>query len=108
MSREGVHADRQRERRVPAGPGRPRRSLAAVCVEAGNEPNNVALYQLIIEAGITVDEALDRFNEGQARPISRSCMTSWLATPGANRWRPVSDAMLEHARKVFTAPKATV
>jgi len=70
-----------------------------------NRPNNVRLRELIEKAGLTQARARHLFNLDQLRPISESTWKAWLADRESARWRPVSDAYLERAEKVFTTTK---
>lgn len=75
--------------------------------QSKNKPTNARLRQLIKEAGLTQAAALKEFNRGQAKAISISGFKAWLADPGAERWRELSEAYLAHAEKVLgrVAPK---
>lgn len=69
-----------------------------------SHPNNARLRQLVMAAklaGLTQVEALERFNEGQVRPITLSAFKAWLADPEAVRFRPLADKFLAHAEKVL-------
>ena len=71
-----------------------------------NHPNNIRLRELIVAAGITQSEALERFNRGQVRAISLSGFKAWLADPGSNRWRKLSENYLTHAEGIFSKDQA--
>lgn len=67
-------------------------------------PNNARLRRLVMGAklaGLTQAQALERFNEGQVRPITLSAFKAWLASPEAVRFRPLADKFLAHAEKVL-------
>ena len=66
-----------------------------------NHPNNDRLRALLDASGLTQSESLAAFNQGQVRPISVSGFKAWLSAPGAVRWRPMGDAYLVHAEKLW-------
>jgi uncharacterized protein YehS (DUF1456 family) len=63
--------------------------------------NSIRLRQLIKEAGLTQKEALERFNHGQARPLSMSGWMAYFVNPESSRFRKPNDAILAYAEKIF-------
>lgn len=73
-----------------------------------NSANNELLRKLVEGAGLTQMDALERFNKGiKVRKISASAWKGYFCNPDSKRFRNFSDALLEHAIKVFkTDPNA--
>ena len=66
------------------------------------EKDNGQQLRLLIESvGITQKVALDRFNRGQARPISVSQWKAYLAKQDSARRSPCPDAVLKRSKKLF-------
>ena len=68
------------------------------CVE---EDTSDKLRILIEESGLTQNEALARFNRGQARKMALRTLKSYLASRDAKTRIKCSDAILERMRKVL-------
>ena len=66
--------------------------------------NNQRLRSLLTASGLTQQEALDRLNKNQARPVSLSALKSWLSSPESQRHRSLSGAMLAHAERTLASP----
>lgn len=58
---------------------------------------NERLRALVDRCELTQLEVLALLNEGQIRPISASAFKSWLSAPESVRYRPLSEALFEHA-----------
>ena len=64
--------------------------------------NNVRLRELIEEHGLTQAAALTVFNRGMGvRPYSMSAWKAFLSDPASDRFRKLSDDLLQHAEKQF-------
>ena len=70
-----------------------------------NTSNNSRLGKLVADSGLTQPQVLLLLNAKQAKAISLSGLQAWLATPGAVRWRPVSDSYIAHAEKCLKVAK---
>jgi hypothetical protein len=68
--------------------------------------NNEILRQLVEEAGLTQKEALDVFNKplGPAG-YSIQYWKGFFCDPSTQRYKPLRDDLLEHAKKVFSKGK---
>jgi hypothetical protein len=60
------------------------------------------LRDVIEAAGITQLAALERFNRGQARPLSVSQWKAYLANPDSARRSPCPDSVLKRAKRIFS------
>lgn len=65
------------------------------------EDTSDKLRILIEESGLTQNEALARFNRGQARKMALRTLKSYLASRDAKTRIKCSDAILEWMRKVL-------
>ncbi|CAI10494.1 hypothetical protein p1B328 (plasmid) [Aromatoleum aromaticum EbN1] len=65
------------------------------------EDTSDKLRILIEESGLTQNEALARFNRGQARKMALRTLKSYLASRDAKTRINCSDAILERMRKVL-------
>ena len=69
--------------------------------QRGEEDNSDRLRILIEESGLTQDEALARFNRGQARKMALRTLKSYLASRDAKTRINCSEAILERMKKVL-------
>lgn len=65
------------------------------------EDNSDRLRILIEESGFTQNEALARFNRGQARKMALRTLKSYLASRDAKTHINCSEAILERMKKVL-------
>jgi hypothetical protein len=65
------------------------------------EDNSDRLRILIEESGFTQNEALARFNRGQARKMALRTLKSYLASRDAKTRINCSEAILERMKKVL-------
>ena len=65
------------------------------------EDNSDRLRKLIEESGFTQNEALARFNRGQARKMALRTLKSYLASRDAKTRINCSEAILERMKKVL-------
>ena len=65
------------------------------------EDNSDRLRILIEESGFTQNEALARFNRGQARKMALRTLNSYLASRDAKTRINCSEAILERMKKVL-------
>jgi hypothetical protein len=65
------------------------------------EDNSDRLRILIEESGLTQNEALARFNRGQARKMALRTLKSYLASRDAKTRINCSEAILERMKKVL-------
>lgn len=65
------------------------------------EDTSDKLRKLIEESGLTQNEALARFNRGQARKMALRTLKSYLASRDAKTRINCSDAILERMRKIL-------
>lgn len=66
--------------------------------------HHAELRQLIASSNLSAAAALARFNAAEpplSRPYSLTAWRTYLADPGAQRWRRIPDAVIERARVVF-------
>lgn len=69
--------------------------------QRGEEDNSDRLRILIEESGFTQNEALARFNRGQARKMALRTLKSYLASRDAKTRINCSEAILERMKKVL-------
>jgi hypothetical protein len=71
--------------------------------EDNKAKNSLRLHQLIEEASLTQQKALELFNHGQVRPLSISAWKKYLLAKNPNALGSLefSDALLAHAEKVL-------
>lgn len=69
--------------------------------QRGEEDNSDRLRILIEESGFTQNEALARFNRGQARKMALRTLKSYLASRDAKTRIKCSEAILERMKKVL-------
>ncbi|WP_199032711.1 hypothetical protein [Ralstonia sp. ASV6] len=67
--------------------------------------NGQQLRKLIERSRITLQEALDLMNEGQAFPITMSALKSYLSGVDSSRRRNCPDAVINRAREVILPAK---
>ena len=65
------------------------------------EDNSDRLRILIEESGFTQNEALARFNRGQARKMALRTLKSYLASRDAKTRINCSEAILERMKKIY-------
>ena len=65
------------------------------------EDNSDRLRILIEESGLTQNEALARFNRGQARKMALRTLKSYLASRDAKTRINCSEAILERMKKIL-------
>lgn len=63
--------------------------------------NGDELRELLARSGLTIEDAVDAFNKGQARPVSVSAFKSWLSASESSRRRGMPDAAFAHAKAVL-------
>lgn len=68
---------------------------------AESKDNNQQLRDLWLNSGLTQQEALNRVNAKQLRPLAMSTFKAYMASVEASRRRDCPDELLAHARKVF-------
>lgn len=80
----------------------------APAARAGDEDrdrrHHAELRKLVAKSNLSAAAALERFNAAEpplSRPYSLTAWRTYLADPGAQRWRRIPDAVIERARVVF-------
>jgi hypothetical protein len=69
-----------------------------------DQSHHAELRQLLARSNLSAAAALERFNAAEpplSRPYSLTAWRTYLADPGAQRWRRIPDAVIERARIVF-------
>ncbi|MDK2126239.1 hypothetical protein [Parachitinimonas caeni] len=74
-------------------------------MDTQNHPNNARLRELIAAAGLTQQQALALFNQGQVRPYSIDAWKRYLSAPDSKRWRLFPADLLPHAEKTLKTRK---
>ena len=67
--------------------------------------NGQILREIIAQTGLSQQKALDKFNHGQARPLSLSQWKAYIADKDSARRSPCPDWVIEHAITILGGNK---